>query len=476
MTAIMRCRIERRRSFNPIHGESSRGYVLRLLTLGIMIGGVLIGISQPGNAQSQPAPTDAVDAPNVTPPAASLEQSLDNWLNQSTMTGDWGGLRARLSQDGFNFRAAYIGEYAYSFSGGKRIGGDYAQQLAVGMDMDMGKVAGLTGGTFHVSLNVREGRSTTADYIGNKIAVQEIFGDGENTRLAELSYQQLLFNNVLDLKAGFIVMGDDFGRTGILCDFENDAFCAHPVSLPTNSGWSDYPAGKWGGRVRVNLPDNFYAETAIIDVNPTYAAEDNGFKLSLQGSTGALVPVEFGKAVALGSAPMPGHYKIGAYYDSSEAPDVTNPNINYKGRYGAYVLADQMVWSFEPGTDRGLIVVANATISDKRTSPLPTYFTFALVAQGPFAARPYDFIAIGYVRDPVNSRVINKENALLAAQGVLNPGLEQGENVVELAYGLQATPWMQIHPNVQFIGNPGAFSFQHVPDAWVFGTHVALTF
>jgi porin len=59
---------------------------------------------------------------------------------------------------------------------------------------------------------------------------------------------------------------------------------------------------------------------------------------------------------------------------------------------------------------------------------------------------------------------------------VLNPGLEQGENVVELAYGLQATPWMQIHPNVQFIGNPGAFSFQHVPDAWVFGTHVALTF
>jgi porin len=392
------------------------------------------------------------------------------------MTGDWGGLRTRLSQAGFNFRASYIGEYAYSFSGGRQIGGDYAQQFAVGMDVDMGKVAGLTAGTFHLSLNVREGRSTTADYIGNKIAVQEIYGDGENARLAELSYQQSLFNNVLDLKAGFIVMGDDFGRTPILCDFENDAFCAHPVSLPTDSGWSDYPAGNWGGRVRLNLPDDFYAETAIIDVNPTYAAHDNGFKLSLQGSTGVLVPIEFGKTVKLGSAGMPGHYKIGAYYDSSTAPDVANPSLSYRGRYGGYFLADQMVWSFEPGTDRGLIVVANATISDKRTSPLPTYFTVALVAQGPFAARPHDFIAIGYVRDPVNSRVINKENTVLAAEGVLNPELEQGENIVELAYGLQVTPWMQIHPNLQYIGNPGAFSFKHVPNAWVFGTHIGLTF
>jgi porin len=471
----MRCRIERRRSFDPVHGERPRGHVLRLLTLGVLIG-VGICISQPGNAQPQSAPTVAVDAPNVTPPPVSFQQSLENWLTQPTMTGDWGGLRTRLSQDGFNFRAAYIGEYAYSFSGGKRIGGDYAQQWAVGMDVDMDKVAGLTGGTFHVSLNAREGRSTTADDIGNKIAVQEIYGGGENFRLAELNYQQSLFNNVLDLKAGFIVMGDDFARTGILCDFENDAFCAHPVSLPSNSGWSDYPAGKWGGRVRVNLPEDFYAETAIIDVNPTYAASNHGFKLSLDGSTGVLVPVEFGKTVKLGSAAMPGHYKIGAYYDSSAAVDVTNPNLSYSGRYGAYFLADQMIWSFEPGTDRGLIAVANLTLSDKRTSPLPTYFTFALVAQGPLAVRPHDYIAIGYVRDPVNSRVINEENALLAARGVLNPALEQGENIVELAYGLQATPWMQIHPNVQYIGNPGAFSFKHVPDAWVFGTHIGLIF
>ena len=406
---------------------------------------VLICASQPANAQSQAVPTVAVDTPSGPQPTVSLGQSLENWLTQPTMTGDWGGLRTRLSQYGFDFRASYIGEYAYNFSGGKRIGGDYAQQFAFGADVDMGKVAGLTGGTFHVSLNVREGRSTTADFIGNKIAVQEIYGDGENFRLAELSYQQVLFNKSLDLKAGFVVMGDDFGRTPILCDFENDAFCAHPNSLPTNSGWSDYPAGKWGGRVRVNLPDDIYAETGVFEVNPTYADHDNGFKLSLQGSTGVLVPVEFGKTVSLGPAAMPGHYKVGAYYDSSWAPDITNPSINYRGRYGAYVLADQMVWSFEPGTDRGLIVVANATISDKRTSQIPTYFTAALVAQGPFAARPHDFIAIGYVRDTVNSNAISQQNAVLAAHGVLKSrtgtgGKHRGARLRLAGHTLDADP------------------------------------
>ncbi len=139
------------------------------LALQILAVGAALCASQTGHAQSQTPPAEA-------PLTVSFGQSLEDWLTQPTMTGDWGGLRTTLVQDGFNFRASYIGEYAYNFSGGKRIGGDYAQQIAFGVDVDMGKVAGLTGGTFHLSFNVREGRNTTADYIGNKIDVQEIYG------------------------------------------------------------------------------------------------------------------------------------------------------------------------------------------------------------------------------------------------------------------------------------------------------------
>jgi hypothetical protein len=81
-----------------------------------------IYVSQPGHGGAQPAPTSTVDPSGEAPPTFSLGQALEDWLTHATMTGDWGGLRARLSEDGFNFRASYVGEYAYSFSGGKRIG------------------------------------------------------------------------------------------------------------------------------------------------------------------------------------------------------------------------------------------------------------------------------------------------------------------------------------------------------------------
>lgn len=450
---------------------TQRGACIAVLTIaGIICGG---GV---GLAQTQPTPSGGANSETADESVVPPGQAFQNWLTWPTMTGDWGGLRTRLERDGINLRASYIGNSAYNFSGGKRIGGDYADQFAFGADVDMDKVAGLTGGTFHVTLNARTGRNATADYVGNRINVQEIYGDGENFRLAELDYEQSLFNGIVNLKGGWVIMGDDFAKTPILCDFENDAFCAHPQSLPNNSGWADYPAGHWGGRIRVNLPDNFYAETGVFDVNPSDALHENGFKLSLQGSTGAIIPVEFGKTVALGSSGLPGHYKIGGYFDSSSAVDPANPRASFSGRYGGYILADQMIWRFEPGTDRGLIVVLDGTLSDKRTSPMPAYIVAALVIQGPFASRPHDFINIGYVRDWVNSNAINQQTAMLVAQGIADPNLSLGENIVEVGYGIQATPWMQLHPNLQFIGNPGAFSYKHLANAWVFGSEVKVTF
>ncbi len=47
---------------------------------------------------------------------------------------------------------------------------------------------------------------------------------------------------------------------------------------------------------------------------------------------------------------------------------------------------------------------------------------------------------------------------------------------MEVSYGLQATPWMLIHPDVQYIGNPGAFAFKRIPDAWVVGLQTKLVF
>lgn len=37
-------------------------------------------------------------------------------------------------------------------------------------------------------------------------------------------------------------------------------------------------------------------------------------------------------------------------------------------------------------------------------------------------------------------------------------------------YGLQATPWLLIQPNIQYVIGPGTYSYNKiVPNAWIFG-------
>ena len=394
------------------------------------------------------------------------------------MTGNWNGARTKLKDVGITLGGFYTGEFADGISGGHRQGGDIASQFGLNMDVDLGKLADLSGASLHFAVNQRVGRNTSADYIGNRLAVQEVYGAGETLRIVEMSYEQKFDDGAIDTKIGFYPMGNDFASTPLLLTFQNVGFCIHPQNLPASSGWSDYPTGKWGGRIKWMPTTNSYIQAGVYDVNPGYYAKENGLKVSTSGSTGALIPVEVEYTSAIGAAEMPGHYKAGVYYDTStvkNAADVTSAqNTMETGRYGGYLLADQMIYSFDGTPKRGLDVFAQVSYSDPQTSVYESTLAGGIVVQGPFEARPHDFIALGYVRAGLNNRTINAKE--LASGGTLS-GLSDGEGVVELGYGLQATPWLLIHPNVQYITDPGTFSYnKHLKNAWALGLQTKIIF
>ena len=422
-------------------------------------------------------------------PAQARADDLARWFSQPTMTGNWGGVRTSLNDAGITPKAFYTGEFAANPSGGQRQGTGFAQQIGFGADFDLAKLAGIKGGIFHLVLNAREGRSNSADFIGNKLEDQEVFGAGESFRLTQFSYGQSFADKKVYTEVGFFPWGNYFGFTPLLCDFQNVGFCGHPNSLPNNSGWTDYPTPKWGGMVRLNVNPALYLETGVFDVNPTYYNQNNGFKISLNGSTGVEFPFEAGFTAAIGPDKLPGHYKIGAYYDTSNINDAAFANVSRtgrpqpayahlsrSGRDGGYILIDQMLLRVGQKPDRGLIGFVQGTISDSRTAPIPYYYDAGLVLEGPFAARPHDFANIGVVHAAVNHRVLQQQYNRLGSLGITNFSLEQGETVAEMGYGIQAAPWLLIHPNVQYIVDPGAFSFKHIPNAWVFGAQTKIVF
>jgi porin len=90
------------------------------------------------------------------------------------------------------------------------------------------------------------------------------------------------------------------------------------------------------------------------------------------GSTGALIPVELEWLPTFGGGTLPDSYKIGAWYDTSNAPNVvdvvgtvavTNPSgvaaawtlpvVSSQGRYGGYINFEQQVTRNGTSNSRG---------------------------------------------------------------------------------------------------------------------------
>jgi porin len=51
-----------------------------------------------------------------------------------------------------------------------------------------------------------------------------------------------------------------------------------------------------------------------------------------------------------------------------------------------------------------------------------------------------------------------------------------GETAIELSYGIQLRRWLSIRPDLQYILDPGAFSYRRTNDALALGGQVKMQF
>ena len=204
-------------------------------------------------------------------PTAQIS-GLSSWLQGQYMTGDWGGTRTSLEARGVTFRAGYLSESAANPVGGLRQGATYTQQVDAGVDLDLGKLIGLPGGKIHALFTERAGQSLAAQSIGSIISVQEVFGSGQNVRLAELSYEQALFEQRLNAKLGWIHASDDFASSPLYCYFQNNGFCGQ-VAIVINSGFTIFPSGSWGSVVKARVRDDLYLQAGVYEAFARKLAE-----------------------------------------------------------------------------------------------------------------------------------------------------------------------------------------------------------
>lgn len=423
----------------------------------------------------------------VTPVASAQEAFA---IQSPWMLGDWGGLRSRLLDEGYSFNLGYTGETASNVAGGysNHTTARYSDQLMLGAALDLHKVLGWPGAEVQLTVTERSGRNLSNEGVigdprtGTLSSVQEVYGRGQTWRLTQAWYRQTFLDERLDLKVGRLGVGEDFGTFS--CKFQNLAFCGAQIGNWAGDIIYVWPVSQWGGRVKLSLGDSTYLQVGAYEQNPSYLETGNGFKLSGSGNNGVLTPVELIHQVQLGAARLPGEYRVGAYRSSATAVDVLRAEDGqmqpessaapkeHDDKYGAWLVAKQQVYQDEQNPKRGLTLFANATFHDRATSVIDRFIQGGAFYAGPFESRPDDEIGIGVASIHVNQRYRDRQNLSNNLSGFSqeDPGfipLQGTETNFELYYGIAATNWLTIRPNLQWVGHPGGVS--QVDDAWIAG-------
>lgn len=397
------------------------------------------------------------------------------WAGDTTpfsdrLTGDWGGLRSDLRERGVDFQLGYVSETASNLRGGVKEGTRYTDQWAFGATLDLDKILGLNQAQFQMTITDRNGRNLSSDMqLGTLQQVQEVYGRGQTWRVTQFWYDQKYFDGLIDWKIGRLTVGEDFASFS--CEFMNLTFCGSQPGNIVGDYWFNWPVSQWATRLKVALSGFGYAQLGVYEVNPSYLERAHAFSLDdPSGATGALIPLEIGWLPKLGKAQLAGSYKLGAWYNTSQGKDVFENDQGqplvlaggqprgHDGHYGLYINFLQQVTQPSPADpERGLSIFLNATFADRQTATVDGQISAGMIYTGLFESRPHDALGLAIGRTHVNDRVAQAQE-LQNDAGTGPVGVQSSEYVGEIYYGIQATPWLTLRPNFQYIHHPGGIA------------------
>ncbi|EPJ81185.1 MULTISPECIES: carbohydrate porin [Pseudomonas] len=411
------------------------------------------------------------------------------------MTGDWGGERTKLIEQGIDIKADFVGEMGANLHGGYNDDktARWSQQFGLGVALDLEKLAGWGDTEAKIQFTRRDGRNISNDRIGDPRAgtlssSQEVWGRGQTTRLTQLWIKQKYFDSKLDVKAGYFGEGEDFNT--FPCEFQNLAFCGSQAGNWATGIWYNWPIMQAAIRVKYNLTPELYAQIGAYNQNPSQLENNNRYKLSGSGTKGTLIPVELVWSPKINN--LPGEYRVGYYKSTAKADDVRededgndaattrNAYRSHSSKDGYWFVAQQQLTTHNGDASRGLNIAANATFHDKETNVVDNYQSLMFVYKGPFDARPKDDVGIGFSRIHVNEDVKKNAELVNAANGVsdyddpLFSPLRSTEYNYEINYGFHVTNWLTVRPNLQYITHPGGVD--EVDNALVAGLKIQSVF
>lgn len=397
----------------------------------------------------------------VAPERTLAQTAIQEWLSQDTATGNWGHLRDRLITNGVDPELNFTTDLLANPSGGLRQNAAYAGLWYGSTTFDLETIAGIDGLSLYVAGAWAQGRDLSGDDIGNFFGVAQAF-NGDVLRLAQVYLERKMLNDRLSVAFGRLSAGDDFATTDAFGYYVNSAVNGNPTGILANApSFTAPPFAQWGVRATAQPSSDFYFSAGIYNADPDVQNDsEHGLDFTFNPWDGVLALTEVGYTpnTDTDAGGLPGHYAIGAFFDTSEYAFLNDPSRSRSGNFGIYAIAQQMVFREAAGSDQGLTLWGSVNmVPDQKINTLPYALFGGAYYQGLVPNRPNDVTAFGI------------------SYGAFSDNLtEQSyEIALELNHRIQAGNWLYVQPTAQYVINPSGGG---IPDTLAVGAEISIDF
>lgn len=380
--------------------------------------------------------------------------------------------RSRLEESGISFELVYTGELSSNVNGGVAQRSEYLENGDIVLSIDAEQLMNWRGASFSFYVLGDRGGSPSEN-IGDMQTASNIDAD-DTWKLYEAWYQQNLASDRLSFLFGLYDLNSEFDAIETAGLFLNSSFGIGPdYSQSGQNGPSIFPSTSLALRTRVQLSQSVYVQTAALDGVSGDPDNPSGTQIKFGHGDGVLIATEIGYLTGTSEdsdAPY-SKYALGTWVYSAKFDDILEVDgsgdpTRHSGNSGLYLFGEQTVYR-KQDPSHNLALFARIGFANTRINQIGSYIGGGIVASGLIFGRDEDQFGLAVAAAFNGSR-------FKQAQRDAGSPVDGAEITFELSYSSQILPQLIIHPDLQYVINPG--TNPGVKNALVLGTRFELTF
>lgn len=375
--------------------------------------------------------------------------------------GDWAGVRTSLEDSGVSVNGSLILDWSSILNGGIQQRSATRHLLDVNVNVDLETILGIEGATFFADFYSQAGPNGSED-AGDVQGFSNIDLDEDVDQLAELWYEQWLFDDHVRIKLGKVDANSEFAFVDAAGSFINSSAGVSPTVL----GLPTYPDPVTSVNVfvyptqQLYLGFGFYDGATAVDGVPTGRRGPKTF-FDDELSNDHFLIGEGGFTWETLAGCGPGRFAVGGWHHTGTFD--TFGGETDEGTEGLYVLLETHLGNpppFGANEEQGVSAFFQYGYADESVSEVKHHVAAGVSAVGAFPGRDDD-VAGAYV-------------SYVALSDANGAGLGDHETVLELFYKFQITPFISVQPDLQILVNPSGRD--DIDDTIIGAVRLELTF